>query len=299
MRGGQNLPKLLTLQVDRLIFLGPVIGGLALPESVKLTSLVPDLVFDAGTTSSGGNENLTTSLEKAFQNELAQGSDDYTLQQPTDRTSTHSPDGECQLGSCFGTWHLDRKDSRVVCSLSQHVSRLVVDLDGDTFGFESRCILGNLNLQNLGHLVHGERGENGHFVESVQEFCRESLLDHSQSILTALLGDLSAFTEPLKQDLRSHVAGKNDDAVLEADIAALAISQASIVHDLQKHIPHLRVSLLYLVTENDTVRPTSHSLGELSSLVISHVTCIRCQYDIESNKRLSGKRLRMYQEETR
>ena len=57
----------------------------------------------------------------------------------------------------------------------------------------------------------------------------------------------------------------------EVDRAALAVGQATVVHELQQHVEHVRVRLLDLVEQHHRVRPAAHRLGELAALVVADV----------------------------
>src|SRR5436305_1472679 len=67
------------------------------------------------------------------------------------------------------------------------------------------------------------------------------------------------------------VAGHDDDGVLEVYRASLSIGQASIVHDLQQGVEDFWMRLLNFIEQDDTVRATTHLLGQLTTLVIANV----------------------------
>src|SRR5580698_4027047 len=71
---------------------------------------------------------------------------------------------------------------------------------------------------------------------------------------------------------RSQIRGHDDDRVLEIDLAALAIGEAAIIHDLQKNIEDIRVRLFNFVKENYCVRMPPHLLGELPTLLVADVS---------------------------
>ena len=72
--------------------------------------------------------------------------------------------------------------------------------------------------------------------------------------------------------LRANVARHNDDRVLEAHHAALAVGQAAIVEHLQQNIEDVGVRLLDFVEQNHAIRTAANGLGELAALVIAHVS---------------------------
>ena len=57
----------------------------------------------------------------------------------------------------------------------------------------------------------------------------------------------------------------------------LTISQASVVEDLQKGVPDIRVRLLDLVEEYHPVGPPSDSLGQLTALFIANISWGRAE----------------------
>ena len=68
------------------------------------------------------------------------------------------------------------------------------------------------------------------------------------------------------------VGGHDDERVLEVDGASLAVRQTAVVQYLQEGVEHIGMSLLYLVEEHHAVGLASHGLGELSALVITHIS---------------------------
>ena len=62
-----------------------------------------------------------------------------------------------------------------------------------------------------------------------------------------------------------------EDRVLEVDGAALGVGQPAIVEHLQQDVENIRVRLLDLVEEDDSVRAAANSLGQLPALVVADV----------------------------
>src|SRR5690242_8070864 len=63
---------------------------------------------------------------------------------------------------------------------------------------------------------------------------------------------------------RAKIRSHNQDRIFEGDGAALRIRQTAIVGEVQRHVESVRVGLLDLVEQNDTVRTTAHGFGQLS-----------------------------------
>ncbi len=57
-----------------------------------------------------------------------------------------------------------------------------------------------------------------------------------------------------------------------AHLAALAVGEATVIEHLQKHVEHVRVRLLHLIQQDDGVGPAANRLGELTALVVPHVS---------------------------
>ena len=70
---------------------------------------------------------------------------------------------------------------------------------------------------------------------------------------------------------RAEVRGHDDHRVGEVDRAALAVGQPAVVHDLQQHVPDLRVGLLDLVEQDHAVRAPAHRLGQLAAVAVADV----------------------------
>ena len=93
---------------------------------------------------------------------------------------------------------------------------------------------------------------------------------------------------------------RDDDRVLAVDGAPLPVGGAAVVENLQQHVEDLRVRLVHLVEEHnlqesgrgcprlpetavstsskhDRVRPPPHRLGQLATLLVSHVPWRRAE----------------------
>ena len=117
--------------------------------------------------------------------------------------------------------------------------------------------------------------EDDDLVDAVQELGAERLLELlAQAPLDLLvLAHLSRGTEAeriaplLVGPGRADVGGHDDHGVAEVDRSTVAISQPTVVEDLQQGVEHLRVRLFDFVEEDDLVGPSAHRFGELAALV--------------------------------
>ena len=55
-------------------------------------------------------------------------------------------------------------------------------------------------------------------------------------------------------------------------MTALTVSQAALVQNLQQDVEDVWMCLLNLIKEQDRVWTTAYSLGELSALIVAHVS---------------------------
>ena len=111
--------------------------------------------------------------------------------------------------------------------------------------------------------------EHHDIVDTVEELGTEGLshgrvdlMAHFLLVLAGQIGD----------SLGAHVRRHDDNRVLEGHLAALAIGQTAVVKHLQQHVKDIRMSLLHLVEQDHGVRTTAHGLGELATLVVTHVS---------------------------
>ena len=76
----------------------------------------------------------------------------------------------------------------------------------------------------------------------------------------------------LADDLRTHVGGHDDDAVLEVHHATLAVGEASVIEHLQQDVEHVGMGLFHLIEQHHAVGVAAHGLGQLAALVVAHVS---------------------------
>ena len=134
---------------------------------------------------------------------------------------------------------------------------LLLEAVAEALEHDGRDVLDLLLLEGLEH---------DDVIDTVEEFrtevILEDLLDRALRLFVALVEDL----------MRAEVRGHDDDRILEVDHTALAIRQAAIVEDLQQHVEDIAMRFLDLIEQDDAVRTTAHSLGELAALIVADVS---------------------------
>ena len=75
----------------------------------------------------------------------------------------------------------------------------------------------------------------------------------------------------LRNFVRAHVAGHDDDRIAEVHRATLAIGQATFFQNLQQNVEDIGVRFLDLVKQHHRVRALTHGLRKLTALVEAHV----------------------------
>ena len=96
-------------------------------------------------------------------------------------------------------------------------------------------------------------------------------VQESHDLFSGVVVEL-AFVHLLEQEVAADVRGHDHDGVLEVHRAALAVGQAAVVKKLQQRVEDVRVSLFYLVQEDDGVGLPSDGFRQLSALVIAYVS---------------------------
>ena len=111
--------------------------------------------------------------------------------------------------------------------------------------------------------------EHHDIVDTVEELGAEGLSHGSVDLMAHLL---LVLTGQIGDGLGAHVGRHDDNRVLEGHLATLAIGQTTVIKYLQQHVKDIRMSLLHLVEQDHRVRTTAHGLGELTALVVAHVS---------------------------
>jgi len=82
---------------------------------------------------------------------------------------------------------------------------------------------------------------------------------------------LEAEVHRLRDIPRTEVRRHDDDRVLEVHDPALRIGETTLVEDLQQRVEDVGVRFLDLVEEHHGERLTTHLLGELATLFVTHI----------------------------
>src|SRR5699024_2239292 len=135
---------------------------------------------------------------------------------------------------------------RVVAPLGEPGLRLRGDIQGEAAGGQAICQPADLDVHDVLQLLLGQRVEDQHIVQAVDELRLEVGLHRVHDLLVVTAG--------------SQVGRQDQHGVAEVHRPSLAISQAAFVENLQQDVEDVRVSLLYLVEEHDRVRATAHRL---------------------------------------
>ena len=69
----------------------------------------------------------------------------------------------------------------------------------------------------------------------------------------------------------AHVAGHNEDHVLEVYMPAEGIGETTLLHDLQKHVEHVWMGLLDLVEQDHRIGAPPDALRKLAAFLVSHI----------------------------
>ena len=143
-------------------------------------------------------------------------------------------------------------------------------------GGQQACRAVELQAYDLVDLATAQRGEDDGLVDTVEELRAYRTLEHVEDEVTRLVDGflllaLLEVTEALADEVRAHIAGHDDDGVLEVHQATLIVGQSTIIEDLQQDVEDIGVRLLDLVEEDDGVRLAAYGLGQLTAFVIAYI----------------------------
>ena len=161
-------------------------------------------------------------------------------------------------------------ENRIVTVDGKRLQRRRRNVERDAAILEALAHVGKLKLHDRFDVANRQRIERDDVVDAVQELgperCTQRLVDG------VLFGLLIALLRELADKLRADVARHDDDRVLEADHASLAVGQTTVIEHLQKDVEHIRMRFLDLVEQDDAVRPAAHGLGELAAFVVANIS---------------------------
>ena len=87
----------------------------------------------------------------------------------------------------------------------------------------------------------------------------------------SLLGNAVAKAYTAAGAVAAGIGGHYDNGVLKVYISALGIGNMAVVQNLQQHIEHIGVGLLYLVEEHHAIGLAADLLGELAGLIVANI----------------------------
>src|SRR5437763_4361701 len=128
----------------------------------------------------------------------------------------------------------------------------------------------NLYLDNVFHLLLGNRMENNYFVDTVDELWSEAFV--AQALANIALHLILVHTLVLRQPAVANIACHDNDSVLEVDCTPLTIGHATVIKQLEQNVEDLRRRFLDLVEQDNAVWLATYSLGKLSTLVVTNIT---------------------------
>src|SRR4030095_14290276 len=74
------------------------------------------------------------------------------------------------------------------------------------------------------------------------------------------------------KDVATDVRGHQHDCISKVDGASEAVGEFSVFHDLQEHVPDVRMSLFDFVEEHDGIRLATDTFGKLAAFLVTDVT---------------------------
>ena len=78
----------------------------------------------------------------------------------------------------------------------------------------------------------------------------------------------------VRHTVRLSIGGHYQYHVSEIRMIPLIVGETCVVHHLQEDVVDVGMRLLYLVEEKDAVGGFAYGISELSSILISHITCL-------------------------
>ena len=98
---------------------------------------------------------------------------------------------------------------------------------------------GDLEIDDAGDVLLGQRLVEHDLVQTVEEFRTEGVVQERFHGVLRTLGDLTVRADAVKQLLAAEVGGQDDDGVLEIDRAALRVGDAAVVQHLKQNVEHI------------------------------------------------------------
>ena len=174
-------------------------------------------------------------------------------------------------------FHRTCTELRVEAHVSKEVDSLRCDVECNVLFGKHLLHCGYLQAHHVGNLFLGEWQEHYRLVDTVEKLRANGLFQHFHH---GVLGMLYHFVAVLVVHLlkltlnvlRPEVRGHYDDGVLEVHHTALVVGKSSVVENLQENVEHIGMCLLNLVEEHHRIWFAAHCLGQLSALVVAHIS---------------------------
>ena len=167
------------------------------------------------------------------------------------------------------TLHRSRAHQRVETDLGQVLPQCVGERGFDLFLSELAFQLQQEFVDHTQDDRRIQRPETDDGIQPVAELRREQAFDVGH--LVALLARIQETDARLVHRLGTGIGGHDDDDVAEIGFAAVVVGQGAMVHDLQQHVEHIRMSFLNFVEQQHAMRLFAHGLGQQTALVKAHV----------------------------
>ena len=113
--------------------------------------------------------------------------------------------------------------------------------------------------------------EGDNLIHTVEKFRTQEVFQSFHGFFTNHIRITSAKTDTADSALRTSIGGHNDNGIFKVNGSALSIGNTTIVQHLQKHIQHIRVSLLDLIKEHHRIGLSADLLCQLASFIIAHI----------------------------
>ena len=132
--------------------------------------------------------------------------------------------------------------------------------------------LGDLQVDDLGHILLGQGLVEHDLVQTVEEFRPEGAAQQCANLLLCAFLNGAVCVDAVQDILRAEVGGQDQNGVLEVHRSALRIGDPAIVQHLQQDVEHVGMRLLHLVEQDDGVGLAAYRFGQLAAFFISHVS---------------------------
>ena len=132
-------------------------------------------------------------------------------------------------------------------------------------------------MQDRIHCVSaGFRDFNCFLLRAFPACCRSAGLQTCRStFLGSAISALLLLLDIRKNLLRAQVGGQNDDGILEVYRSALRIRDPAVIQNLQQDVEHIGMCLFHLIKQNNRIRLSADSLGQLTALLVTDIAGCR------------------------